>query len=118
MTGSVFCFANKRGSHPLFASSLNFKSPLPFYNGLHPVEGFPLDNHCLFLVFAGQKSLKNRYHDRDHSGPQIYFIGSKDFIEIFSWPLFFNEPDPHLIHQVSNTCPCRLQRDVPWRGPA
>jgi hypothetical protein len=70
----------------LFFTTLlqNFKSPLPFYNGLHPVEGFPLDNHCLFLVFAGQKSLKNRYHDRDHSGPQIYFLGSKEGIEIFS----------------------------------
>jgi hypothetical protein len=31
---------------------MNFASPLSFYDGFHPVEGFQVNNHRLFLVFC------------------------------------------------------------------
>jgi hypothetical protein len=52
MTGNVFLLHEQKESHPLFASSMNFKKPVVFDDGFHPVEGFQVDNHRLFLVFC------------------------------------------------------------------
>jgi len=50
--GSAFLHHAKERVSSSSASSMNFKKPVVFDDGFHPVEGFQVDNHRLFLVFC------------------------------------------------------------------
>jgi hypothetical protein len=50
--GSVFLLREQKRVSSSSASSMNFKKPVVFDDGFHPVEGFQVNNHRLFLVFC------------------------------------------------------------------